>query len=243
MPEQAALLTLLVLVAASTLHASVGFGTALVAMPLLVMLVGLETATPLVGLAGLATVLVVLRREWSQIDFRAAGRLLVASTAGIPLGIYAIRYIPGVWITTALGVVLVLFGIWSLLSPQLPRLTWRPAVYLAGLCAGVLGGAYNINGPPVVIYGALAQWSPAQFRATISGYFLPTALMVCGAHALAGLWTARVFELLAWGLPGLVAGNFCGRWLGERIAREQFARLLHMLIFALGCLLLVQSTR
>ena len=48
-----------------------------------------------------------------------------------------------------------------------------------GFFAGILGGAYNTNGPPVVIYGSLRKWSPATFRATLQGYFFMAAFFCC----------------------------------------------------------------
>ena len=59
-----------------------------------------------------------------------------------------------------LGCVLIAYGMWGLVRPTLPRLNWTPAGYLFGVCAGVLGGACNINGPPVVLYGARSGWEP-----------------------------------------------------------------------------------
>lgn len=225
------------LFAASTVHAGLGFGTALVAMPLLSLVLGVGTATPLVGLAVLVTIVLVLARSWQSLDIRAAGRLLLGSACGVPLGVMLLQRAPPGMVQAVLGSVLVVYGAWSLARPALPRLEWQPAAYLFGICAGVLGGACNINGPPVVLYGALSRWDPERFRATLSGYFLPTALAICLAHGASGLWSRPVFELFAWALPVLLAGNWCGQRLSRRIAHERFARLLHQLLIVLGALL------
>ncbi|MEQ8496227.1 MAG: sulfite exporter TauE/SafE family protein [Gammaproteobacteria bacterium] len=224
--------------AASTVHASVGFGTALVVMPLLVPLLGFAVATPLVGLAALFSVLMVLGREWRALAPRAAARLLVATLPGIPLGAALVMLAPSSWLRAGLGVLLVAYGGWSLARPRLPRLAEGRSVYVFGFLAGLLGGAYNTNAPPLVLYGALVRWPPARFRATLSGYFLFAAAAICLGHALSGLWTARVLTLLAYAAPVIVAGNLSGAWLARRIPQARFTVVLYALLVLLGALML-----
>lgn len=231
------ILALAVLFVASTVHAGMGFGSALVAMPLLSLLLGVEVATPLVGLAVPVTLVLVLARSWQHLDLRATAQLLIGSACGIPVGVLVLRQVPASIILAVLGCVLIAYGMWGLVRPRLPRLNWTPAGYLFGVCAGLLGGACNINGPPVVLYGALSGWEPARFRATLSGYFLPTAVLICAAHAATGLWSMRVFELFLMALPVLLVGNWCGLRLARRIPAARFAYLLHWLLVMLGALL------
>ena len=220
--------------AASTVHATVGFGTALVAMPILVVALGIERATPVVGLAALTTQVVIFARSWRGMDVRAAARLLLASTFGIPVGIALIRLGPPDVLKALLGATLVLYAGWSLRRPILPRIAWPYAIYPFGFVAGILGGAFNTNAPPLVLYGAVARWSPEQFRATLSGYFLPTALIVCLAHAGGGLWTREVIELYLTSLPAVACGNACGWYLARRIPVAQFTRLLYLILLLAG---------
>ena len=80
-----------------------------------------------------------------------------------------------------------------------------------GFCAGVLGGAYGMNGPPLVIYGAMRRWSAQHFRATLQGYFLPASIIGMGGYWLAGTLGSRRNPLLS----GLAAGHAVGRVPGQ----------------------------
>ncbi|MCZ6665798.1 MAG: sulfite exporter TauE/SafE family protein, partial [Gammaproteobacteria bacterium] len=111
---------LAVLFTATLVHASLGFGTALVSMPLLVILLGFQVATPLVGLAATVTVMVVLGREWRNMDVRSAWQLIAASLIGIPIGLILLRAAPEYLVKTILGVTLVGYGIYNLAKPELP---------------------------------------------------------------------------------------------------------------------------
>ena len=230
---------LTILFVATLVHASLGFGTALVAMPLLVLVLGLYTATPLVALVVLITITVLIFREWRHMDIRSAWQLLVASLFGIPIGLLLLRAAPAYLVKSILGVTLIAYSLYNLTRPRLPTISGGPLVYVFGFVAGVLGGAYNTNGPPVVLYGALSRWSPEQFRATVQGYFLPSALMVCAGHAAAGLWSSEVFKLAALAAPVVLIANFIGIWLARRIPAERFTHLLYVVLTALGALMFV----
>jgi uncharacterized membrane protein YfcA len=226
-----------VLLIASTVHAAAGVGTAMVAMPPLVLALGLQRAVPLVGVAALFTVLAVLARDWRAIDLHASARLLAGSVVGIPCGVLLIKAAPGDMLARVLGVLLTAYGAFQLWHPRLPHRLPPAIVYPFGFVAGVLGGAYNTNGPPVILYGLMARWSPQRFRATLSGYFLPSALIICATHALGGLWTSDTVVEFAWALPALFVGNLCGTWVALHIDRERFTRLLHAVVLVAGLLL------
>jgi uncharacterized membrane protein YfcA len=110
-------------------------------------------------------------------------------------------------------------------------------VYGFGFVAGVLGGAYNANAPPVVIYGAMQHWAPERFRATLQGYFLPAAILICAGHALSGFWTVAVARLYFLALPCILVAVVIGRRLGRCMPMEKFQRALYWALAALGGLL------
>src|SRR5581483_2869772 len=86
-----------------------------------------------------------------------------------------------------LAVVIIGFALYCLLSRRQHALPDDRLAWLFGFIAGVLGGAYGMNGPPLVIFGSLRRWSPDRFRATVQGYFLPASLLGMFGYWLAGL--------------------------------------------------------
>ena len=109
--------------------------------------------------------------------------------------------------------------------------------------AGLLGGAYNTNGPPVVVYGTLRQWTPPQFRATLQGYFVPTGVFILASHALCSLWTTKVFCLYLASLPPLVVAVVLGGLLARILPKGKFDRYVHVLLIAIGVSLLYHVIR
>jgi uncharacterized protein len=230
--------TVVALFAATLVHATFGFGTGLVAMPLVAMAVDVRLATPLVGLVVLTNVAMLLARSWRSVDVQVAWRLLLSSAAGIPVGVLTVRFAPERAVKAILGLLLIAFGLYSLTRLALPTIERRVWLYVFGFTSGVLGGAYNTNGPPVVMYGAMHQWPVERFRATLQGYFLPAAVLICAGHGLGGLWTRAVLGLYVVALPLVLLALSLGRRLSRRIPAAAFQRLLYGALIVLGLLLL-----
>lgn len=96
---------------------------------------------------------------------------------------------------------------------------------------------FDTGGPPVILYGTLRRWPPAQFRATLQGCLLPISLVVTASQGLAGLWTPRIWWLFGLSLPVVIGALLLGRWLAARVPKEQFERVLYLALIVLGVML------
>ena len=228
-----------VLFLATFTRSALGFGDALIAMPLLAMIIDVEIATPLVAFGAATISITVLLSSWRSVDLRSAWQLIISTLVGIPIGIYVLKTAPESLVKGILGVVLIGFGLYSLIKPKLPELRNERLVYLFGLVAGILGSAYNANGPPVVVYGTLRGWTPERFRATLQAFFLPTGMTILISHGLAGLWTPTVLKLYAYGLPFTLLAIFLGGKLNKRIPPGKFNAVVYVVLILMGVLLFI----
>lgn len=234
------LLAVIVVIAVSTLvRSTFGFGDALIAMPLLTLVAGVTTATPLVGLMALTSAATIVASSWRLIDIKSAWRLIVASLIGIPFGLYLLHAAPESFVKRFLGLLLISFSLYNLTRPQLPKLQSSHLAYPFGFLAGILGGAYNTNGPPIVLYGTLRRWVPIRFRATLQGYFLPTSIFIVTGHALSGFWTSNVLHAYGWSLPFILSAIFIGGKLNRLLPVAKFIRILYFVLIILGLLLMI----
>jgi uncharacterized membrane protein YfcA len=222
-------------------RSALGFGDALIAMPLLAMLVGLQVATPLTAMAATTIATTILIRTWKKVDLKAAWRLVITTWIGIPIGIYFLNEAPELLVKSLLGIIITSFGLYNLVVPKLPKLNNENWAYLAGVIAGILGGAYNTNGPPVVIYGLLRRWDPERFRATLQGYFLPTGLGILISHGLAGMWTAEVVNTYLISIPVILAAVFIGGWVNRLIPAGKFDKIVYGFLVVIGVLLIIRG--
>jgi len=230
---------LAIMFVATFVRSALGFGEAVIGMPLLVLVVGLSVATPLLGLVGFAISCTILVRSWRQADIKSVWRLVVSALVGIPIGLFFLTRAPEAITERVLGVVLIGFGLYNLAAPKMPRLENEWLAFLFGFVGGVLGGAYNTSGPAAAIYGALRHWPPERFRATMQGYFLPTGLAVVIGHGAAGLWTPDVLRLFAYSVPVILLTAYLGGKANRKLSGGQFRRVIYGALVLMGVLLLV----
>lgn len=232
-------LTILIMFSATLISAVFGFGSALVGMPLLTLVLGLKTALPLLGLASPVASAIITGTSWQAVHGASSWRLLLGTLVGIPLGVWLVQGVPGEGLVQGLGGLMVAFGLYRLAQAKLPLLIHPAWAYPFGFAAGVLGAAYNTNGPPVVLYGNLNRWTPEQFRATLNSYFFPSGMVILVSHALGGLWTAQVFWLFGLSLPVILVAVWLGEQINRRLPLQRFEQWLSVLLIALGLILLV----
>ena len=232
-----------ILFVSTFIHSTLGFGQALIAMPLLAMIVELKTATPLVAFVLMTTAAVILLRNWRVVDLSAVWRLVLSSCLGIPVGLFLLRGVPEELMKVFLGILVILFSLYNLANRYLKiidlnRMSGESVLaYLFGFLAGVVGAAYNTSGLVITIYATLRDWSPDRFRSTLQSYFVFTGLLILASHGLAGLWTPYVLRLYVTSLPLVLAGIFLGGKLNRFIPQGQFDGYVNVGLLIIGFLL------
>ena len=84
-----------------------------------------------------------------------------------------------------------------------------------------------MNGPPVVMYGAMRGWSPQHFRATLQGYFLISSVVALAGYWFAGLWVATVTRDYLISLLVAIPAIFLGRVLNHRLRGDAFLKFAY----------------
>ena len=228
---------LLIIFISALFRSTFGFGNALIAMPMLVLIIGAKAAAPLVALYGIVIAIVMLFRTWRALDLKDTFYLLLTSLVGIPLGLIFLTSAPENLIKVILGLVLVGFGLYNLLGLKIPELRNRYLVIPFGIVAGMLGGAYNANGPPVVIYGVMRGWGREKFRATLQGYFLISNIAIVIGHGVSGLWSQQVLLYLIASIPVAVLAVLLGDKVVKKIPEKRFDRALNVFLVIAGLLM------
>ncbi len=227
----------LIIFLSTLVRSTFGFGNALIAMPLLALVIGVKGATPLVALAGLVISLIMLIQEWRELVWKDTLVLLISSLAGLPLGLLLLTVLPETVVRTILGLILIGFGIYNLLGVKLPVLE-RPVLAVPfGFLAGILGGAYNANGPPIVIYGVMRGWKKEAFRASLQGFFFVSSVMIVAGHALSGFWSRQTMTAFFASLPAVILAVFLGEKFAKKITQENFNRVIYTFLALMGVLM------
>lgn len=243
MIDVTSLLVVLIVFVATLIRSAFGFGEALIAVPLLAFFIPLTTAAPLGVLVSITVALIVVLQDWEKIHLRSAAWLVLSTLPGIPLGLWLLTSSHQAIVKGVLAVIIIMFSAYSLIGRMPPELQRDDRAWLVGcgVCAGILGGAFGMNGPPLVVYGSMRRWSAQQFRATLQAYFLPASLVGMAGYLVSGLWVHAVTRYYLVSLPGVVPAILLGRFVNHRLAGEMFLKYVYMGLGAVGGLLLIQA--
>jgi uncharacterized membrane protein YfcA len=202
---------------------------------------GIQVAAPLVALFAVVaeTALVIYYR--SALEVGVVWRLVIASVLGVPLGVIALRSISEQVVLTILGLVVAGYALYMHLKFRLPLLKRPVWAYIAGFLAGVLGGAYNISGPPVIVYGNACRWPPPVFKSNLQGFFVLNSLVILVSHLLAGNYTSLVLRNGLVALPAVALGIWAGLRLDKRLSPQIFRQLVLWLLLLLGVWLIIAA--
>ncbi len=236
-------MTMIVLFISTFTRSTIGFGDAVIAMPILAIMLGIKTATPVVALVACVISISIVYKNRPSIDFRSVLPLVVSSLLGIPIGLLMLKGVSETLMKTLLGLVVAGYGTVGLLRPPLAKIDERRSItFLCGFIAGILGGAYNVNGLLIAMYGSMKRWPPQRFRATMHSYFLPTGFFIMIGHGISGLWNFRVFTLFGFALPAVLLAIYLGGKANRSIPPSSFERYVNGFLLILGVLLIFRST-
>jgi uncharacterized membrane protein YfcA len=234
---------IIVVFIATLIRSTLGFGEALVAVPLLALRIPVSVAAPLAVLVSVAVAGVIVGQDWRNVQLRSALGLIFWAVLGIPLGVLLLTKGDEQVVKLVLGAIILLFSLYSLIGGIKLHLSHDHWGWLmgCGFLSGILGGAYGMNGPPLVIYGALRRWSPQHFRATLQGYFLPASLVGLVGYIALGLWVPAVTHYFLFSLPGVVVAIVLGRMINHRMKTRGFFKIVHVGLVLIGGILIIQS--
>ncbi len=226
---------------AAVTYGIAGFGSGLIAMPLLSSLLGIGVAAPLFALVTFVIEFAGFLRYREHLKFEAIRRLMIGAVLAIPFGILLASRLPERWVLLALGIVVTGYGLYRLLRLPLPHLIHPRIGYVFGIAGGLLSGAYNISGPPIVIYGNLSRWQPGQFKGSLQTFFILNGAIVLAAHVVNQAITPLIWQGALIALPTMIVGTWLGWRLEGRINPQVFERIVMVLLVLSGLRLIITN--
>jgi hypothetical protein len=171
----------MVLAFGAVVQGTVGFGIAMVGVPVAALVMPELIPGPLLLVAPVHTILSLVR-ERKHVDWRGVGWASAGRLPGGLLGVVAVDSLPQRQFFIVVGSGVLLFTVLSMITWK-PRPT-VPALATAGLVSGAFGTAMAIGAPPVALLYQHDQG--ARIRGTLAAFLLLGALMSAGTLALAG---------------------------------------------------------
>ncbi|KAA8496093.1 hypothetical protein FVE85_2248 [Porphyridium purpureum] len=223
-----------------------GFGFAIVSVGILTQFPWisnsnlLQDVQPIAAICGLFVSSVNLIPSWREVKWKDCAPVILASVCATPFGAEMLNCVDvGVALKT-LGAVILGFVVY--LSSGLKAPKWfasKSGSVFWGSLAGLFGGAFDIQGPPLVFWTQGTDFRANEVRASI--------LAVCAINSVAviahDLSQGRmddfyVMEFVKSSLPVVCLGIIAGRWVTTRLDPDNFRKVVLFSCLVMGARLL-----
>ena len=216
-----------------------GFGSGIVAIPLLALMVPLHAVVPAMALMNYIASLRLGVKDRRLISWRELLPLMPSSIVGILAALYLFKTLNPVVLSKALGVFVIGYALYSLSALRLEKGSRMWAVP-AGALGGMIDTLFSIGGPIYVMYLDTRHLDKTCFRATIATFLLLESGLRLAGYFASGFYGKETLLLCAATLPLMVIGMYLGEHIHTRISQHAFMRVISVLLIASGVVLLVK---
>ncbi len=216
-----------------------GFGSGLIAVPLLALRFPVTVVVPLVVFLDYVGSASQGVKNRSHIVWKDQLPLIPFSLIGVGIGLFLLNTMSKPGLGKALGGFVLIYAIYQLL----PLPTLRGSQLFAvpcGLLGGFIGTLFGTGGPLYVMYFNLRQMTKTGFRATFASNFLIDGGIRLAAYATAGLLHGAVLLSMVAALPVVSAGLYVGGRVHTGFSQETFKRFISVLLLCSGIALLLK---
>jgi len=220
-----------------------GFGSGLVAIPLLAHFLPLPFVVPFMLVLDFSAAVTLLggsglkRVNWDELK-----PLLPFGLTGVLIGVFLLVKLPREPLLIGLGLFVMVFGIRTLLHIHGDKPISRLWAIPAGLTGGTVGALFGTGGPPYIVYLTHRLREKAEFRSTFSALFMIEGGSRLAAFLVTGLLLQEnMLTALLLALPVMALGLYLGHHVHLGISQRQLFRVIGLLLLGSGASLVFKA--
>lgn len=217
-----------------------GFGSGLIAVPLLAFIFPLMVVVPVLGLLSYGGTIIQSITLRKQAQWKLIFPLIPFSLVGIVLALWLLVNLDQSLLSLLLGIFVIIYSLYSL-KPVKSVNSSKFGTVIAGGFGGLIGALFGTGGPFYVMYLKLRRLDKGQFRATIASIFLLDGAIRISAYGSSGLYTQQVMMLTLIFIPVLLMALYAGNHIHVKINEHQFNRVVSLILFFSGIMLVIKS--
>jgi len=232
--------SLVVVVVAYVVRGITGFGSGLIAIPLLVLNFPLTVIVPLiVTLDYLASASQGLQHR-EHIKWRELLPLMPFTIPGVALALYLFHTVDPSILIHLLAVFILIYSAYSFFSKQPEHAHTRWWAIPSGVLGGLVGTLFGMGGPFYVIYLQLRSLVKSEFRATFSAIFMIDGFYRIFGYLVTGFYTVDLLLMLAVLLPVMSLSLYFGGRIHTGLSQNFFKRGISIMLFGSGVALFLR---
>ena len=238
---ESAAFCLVVVFIAAVIRGFTGFGSALLWVPTLSLVLPPLVVVPVVLILEASASAIMFGKVRQSVDWVGLTWIWIGAAMILPLGIWLLVRLPVDVTRTAIAVTVLAAAVLLWRGIRLQSRFGRPGLVVTGGLAGLLTGLVGIPGPPVFLYYLAAPVEIVVARATIMTYLFGPAFIACIINYTYGLLVPSMIVLAVMLIPVVAFGKWVGH-LGFKYADPGIARKVALgLLVVSGVSLLVKT--
>ncbi|MBN1617927.1 sulfite exporter TauE/SafE family protein [Candidatus Dojkabacteria bacterium] len=237
------LIIAIVTIIAYILKALIGFGTAIIIMPILMYFFGPRDALVIGAFADLFSNVFLLKKEWTKIKEHPYLYLLPGLIIGTFIGVSILIRENDLFLKRLMGIAIILYIATQFLNIRIKiKKQEYKIIYglFAGLIAGISGGLFNINGPPLVIYLNSVLDDKVEIRENLVILLIIDSLwrifLLTINHQVSELSVSIFVPIL---IPSILIGFAIGSKIDQNLKTKAFKIISHIVLLVIGIEMLI----
>ena len=159
----------------------------------------------------------------------------------VPVGTYFLQQLDKIVIVRSVGILIILVTVLSIMSKDHKRLFNAAGFkWPAGIFGGLLGGAFNMPGPPLILFAYYGPWKLRNAIANLQFMFVVLGVMVLFSFIYSGIINMRIAFSGAVIWPVVILFTLLGTYMGKRISDARLRRVITIFLLGIGVAMLIR---
>jgi hypothetical protein len=227
---------------ASIVHGICGFGFGLVAVGMLSLLIDPKLAIPLDLIAASVNCFYMAWLLRKDVIWKETLLLVILTTIFIPIGTIFLRNLDRSYVIRSIGIIILFVSLISLFKlSDLKFFKYNCFKWISGVVGGLLGGAFNLPGPLLVLYAYNGVWPVRNAMANLQFIFSTMAVITLISFRTAGLLSTKIIGIGLLFVPIVIGFTLLGSFISKKLSIQQLKTAVNIMLFVLGCSLIFKA--
>lgn len=238
-PIDTLIIFITIILFASILQTSTGFGFSIMATPFLLLLFEPREAIQINLILSFVISLALIFKIKHDVDSAILKRFIKGSLVGLPIGIFIFIWMDISVLKLAISIIILVLTLLLILNYRIKQTTGRD--YSIGSLSGAFTTCVGMPGPPILLYFSGTNTSKDVLRATTLAFYL-FIYLVSLIIQIIFVGTSKLIWISSFeALPIVIVGLIVGQLLFKRINQQAFRIMTYILLLFTGFYLLMQQ--
>jgi len=227
------------------MYAALGFGSGLISVSLWALLFGdIQLFVPVFLLLCLPTEIIISMKDFKKINMSKTAVFLFFIVPALVIGTWLLRFSSQPWMLLLLAAVIITVAVYYFLFEEKQNVhlvysKWYIALF--GIVSGLMGGLFNMSGPPLVFYFKSIGFTKAEFRASLLGIFFIMSFVRLVTYISFGFYTTTTLNTVVILMPFALVGMVLGMILHHHLNEHMFKKIASIILFLTGALIVMKN--